>query len=392
MDSDAVDSLDPSSASPLLPGWAAPRWFERVLQALAGRDPRRAIRLVQWVTASGVYLGCFLLMAIGVSDGWMDLPRLAGWTTFVVLSTAVSYAALRSGWSERFSDPALTEWQIVMGVIAADWGYLICGPLRTIALLPLLVIFLFAAFALRWRQIAILTVFALASLGLVVFWLTAFPPPWRDSPAAATLPIDQLNYIVVLVVLPALAVIAARLSALRRALRTRREELTQLLAEVQRLATTDELTGLPNRRWMTERLRQEQQRADGEDTTFCVAIVDLDHFKRINDRLGHAEGDAALVAFSRRARSVLPARDVLARWGGEEFLLLMPAVEIEEATIRMEYLRQSILRIMVDGRPLTFSAGVAQHVPGQDVLDDLRTADQRMYSAKQSGRDRVLNA
>ncbi|HEY4582126.1 MAG TPA: diguanylate cyclase [Lysobacter sp.] len=391
MDSDAVDSLDPSSSSVLLPGWVVPRWFANVLHALAGRDPHRAIRLVQWVTASGVYLGCFVLMAIGVADGWMDLPRLAGWTAFVVVSTALSYVALRTGWSERFADPALTGWQIVMGVIASDWGYFICGPLRTVALLPLLVIFLFAAFALRWRQIAALTAFALASLGIVVFWLSAYPPPWRDSPAAATLPIDQMNYIVVLVVLPALAVIAARLSALRRALRKRREDLTQLLAEVQRLATTDDLTGLPNRRWMTERLRQEQQRADGEGTTFCVAIVDLDHFKRINDRLGHAGGDAALAGFSRRARSVLPARDVLARWGGEEFLLLMPGVGIEEATIRMEYLRQSILRMRVDGLPLTFSAGVAQHAPERDVLEDVRMADQRMYAAKQGGRDRVLS-
>lgn len=360
-----------------------------VVRLLAGNDRRRAIRFVQWITAGGVYLGCFALMVAGIPAGWMSGGRLAGWTAFVGVSTALSYGALRTGWSERFRDPALTEWQIVMASIAIVWGYLICGPMRTVALLPLLLVFLFAAFALPWQRIAVLAVFALGSLGVAVAWLKLTPPPWRDRPAAATLPIDDVNYLVVLIVLPAIAVIAARLSAMRNTLRERREELARLLAEVQRLATTDELTGLPNRRWIADRLRLEQQHADAQSTPLCIAVIDLDHFKLINDTLGHGGGDAALVAFAGRARSVLPADDIIARWGGEEFVVLMPGVDLEEAAIRIEYLRRSTGRLQAGGRAITFSAGVAQHAPGADVLDALRVADDRMYAAKQAGRDRV---
>lgn len=378
---------DGAPADRALPAWR--RAAARTARLVMSADRRRSIRLVQWVTAGGVYAACAVLMAFGIDGGWMTADRLLGWSLFVAIGVITAYVALRTGWSERFRDPALTEWQIAMGIVAVDWGYAICGPIRTVALLPLLVIFAFGAFALRWRQIAVLTTFALLSLGAVAFWLSHAPPPWRDVPATAQLPIDRINYAVVLVVLPALAVIAARLSWLRSRLRSQREQLTQALAEVQRLATTDELTGLPNRRWMTERLRQEKSRANAEAAPFCVAIVDLDHFKRVNDRQGHAQGDAVLREFAQRARSVLPARDTLARWGGEEFLLLMPGIELEEAAIRMEYLRQSVLRIRAGEGPLTFSAGVAQHVPGGEVLDDVRVADKRMYAAKQAGRDRV---
>ncbi|WP_462115649.1 GGDEF domain-containing protein [Lysobacter xanthus] len=353
------------------------------------RDRRRAIRLVQWVTAAAVYVCCGALMAFGIDGGWMTVGRLLAWCLFIAVGLATAYVALRSGWSERLRDPALTEWQIAMGILAVDWGYVICGPMRTVALLPLLVIFAFGAFALRWRQIAVLTTFALASLGGVAAYLVVDPPPWRDVPPSAALPVDLINFLLVLITLPALAVIAARLSTLRSTLRAQRRQLSDALAEVQRLATTDELTGLPNRRWMIERLAQEQQRSNAEGAPFCVAIIDLDHFKRINDRLGHARGDAVLREFTRRARSVLPARDTLARWGGEEFLLLMPGIRIDEARIRMDYLLQSIRQAAIDGVAVTFSAGVAAHCTGSEALEDVLLADQRMYAAKQQGRDRV---
>jgi len=384
----SLDRMDALADSPA-ERWPWRRALQRAYTIVFSRDRRRAIRLVQWVTAGGVYLGSAAVMLLGIDGGWMTAGRLRAWVAFVGLGTVLAYAALRTGWSERFRDPALTEWQIAMGVVAVNWAYAICGPMRTASLLPLLVIFAFAAFTLRWRPIAVLAGFALLSLGGVTAWLTLAPPPWRDVPAAATLPLDRVNFLAVLVVLPALAVIAARLSWLRSTLRAQRTRLTHALAEVQRLATTDELTGLPNRRWMTERLVQEQQRADAEGSPFCVAIIDLDRFKRINDRLGHACGDQVLRDFARCARHALPARDTLARWGGEEFLLLMPGVGVADAATRMRALLQTVHGLQVDGAPLTFSAGIAQHVTGRDVLDDVVAADERLYIAKQAGRDRI---
>jgi diguanylate cyclase (GGDEF)-like protein len=276
----------------------------------------------------------------------------------------------------------MTEWQIAMGIVAVAWGYMICGPMRTITLQPLLLIFAFGAFALHWRRIAILTVFAVTLLGIAM--LLQLRDPMRDVPAVATLPLDALNFAFMLVVLPALSLIAARLSVLRDTLRERREALARALAEVQRLATTDELTGLANRRSMIDRM-VELRRQSAE--RFCIAIIDIDHFKRINDTLGHAQGDAVLWRLADLAGSVLPAGDVLGRWGGEEFLLLMPGATVDEARTRLEALRRSVREIRVGGQPLTFSAGIASDRHAEDLSGLVLRADRAMYRAKQEGRD-----
>jgi drug/metabolite transporter (DMT)-like permease len=123
--------------SPLRAG----RW----LDLLAGRSPRCRLRLLHWSIASLVYAGIALLLLTGVGQGWMRPGALAAWAGFVALVLAIGYVALRSGFSERFDDPALTMFQLSMGVVAVNWGYAICGPMRGSALFPLMVIFAFAA-------------------------------------------------------------------------------------------------------------------------------------------------------------------------------------------------------------------------------------------------------
>jgi diguanylate cyclase (GGDEF)-like protein len=317
----------------------------------------------------------------------MRMEDVAAWSAFVGGGLVFAYVALRSGWSERLADPALTQWQIAMGIIAVCWGYLICGPMRTVTLFPLLLIFAFGAFALEGRRIAGLAAFA--ALGVVgVTSFQAFnDPALRDAPPASTLPVDWINLAMTLVLLAALAVVAARLSALRANLNAKRDALARALAEVQRLATTDEVTGLPNRRAMIDLLADARRHA-GTDA-FCIAIIDLDHFKRINDTLGHAQGDAVLWRFAELARSVLPSTDTLARWGGEEFLLLMPGASVPSACRRLDVLRRSTREIEVGRSPLTFSAGVACHRGDDDISGLVLRADQAMYAAKQGGRDGV---
>ena len=356
----------------------------RLVAAIASDDRRRRIRLLQWFTAGGVYLGAALVMGWGVRDGWVRGDHLAAWCAFVAVGLVTAYAALRTGWSERLRDPAMTEWQIVMGVLAVAGGYLICGPMRTMTLQPLLLIFAFGAFALHWRRIAALTVLALAVLAATMFLQRG--NPLRDVPAVATLPLDATNFAFMLVVLPALSLIAARLSVLRDTLRERREALSLALAEVQRLATTDELTGLANRRSMIDRLVALR---DAGARDFCVAILDIDHFKRINDTLGHAQGDAVLWRMADIAGTVLPPGDVLARWGGEEFLLLMPGTTVDAARARLDALRRSVREVVVGGAPLTFSAGIARHRDGDDLSGLVLRADRAMYRAKEEGRDGV---
>lgn len=360
----------------------------RLLDALAGRDRHRRLRLLQWATGGAVYIVAALLMSTGVRAGWMDPDQLFGWCAFVAVGSAIAYVLLRSGWSERFRDPSLTQWQIAMGIVAVCWGYLICGPVRTLALFPLLLILIFGAFSLHWRRILGLSVFALASLAFVMHVLARMPElrgAWPQTP----LPVDRHNMVMMLMLVPALAVIAARLSTLRTRLREQKRELAEALAQVQRLASCDELTGLPNRRALLQRLERAQQAATAGAPGFCIAIIDLDNFKQVNDRLGHARGDQLLVAFAERIAAVMRARDLLGRWGGEEFLVVVNDLPLPAARDVIERLQQEAACIDSISGPLTFSAGVAEYRRGENVLDTVSRADSAMYRAKHAGRDAV---
>src|SRR5690606_34847833 len=272
---------------------------DRVLcDRVLGGDPRLRIRTTQWLITVAVYIGCGTVFGLAMGMGWVapDASMLP-WATFV---------------------------GTMLGVTAACWGYVLGGPVRTAALFPLLLVLIFGTFSLGWRRILWLTVFAIVSLSFSIA-LRHGPSPGGDwSLDAPGMHVDLVNLGMLVVLLPATSLVAVRLSSLRRKLRSERRALTEALAEVQRLATRDELTGLPNRRHMQELLDRELARSARHEHRFSIALIDLDHFKRINDAHGHAAGDAVLRSFAMTAVGGLRGHDVLARWGGEEFLLLMP--------------------------------------------------------------------
>ena len=360
-----------------------------LLEMLLSRSPKRRIRLLQWLIASLVYFGIFVLLLAGVQQGWMRAGSVAAWAAFVGLVLVTGYAALRSGWSERFDEPAMTLWQLSMGVIAVNWGYVICGPMRTAALFPLMVIFAFAAYSLRYRQIAYLTAFAVASLVGAVAIRHLFPEWIVQADAVSPLQVDINNVLMILVVLPALAFVAARLSALRTKLRDQRAALAKALSEVERLAVSDELTGLPNRRAMMDVLARTASHARRGLTPFSIAMLDIDHFKQVNDTLGHATGDAVLKRFAEATADVLRESDALGRWGGEEFLLVLPGATPANAQTALTRLQAAVRDAVLPGRAVTFSAGVAAYRGTENTEALLARADRALYEAKRAGRDRV---
>ncbi len=155
----------------------------------------------------------------------------------------------------------------------------------------------------------------------------------------------------------------------------------------------DGLTRAYNRRVGEELLVQHFLTAHRAGTPFSLAFVDLDNFKSINDRYGHEEGDNTLRAAAAALRRVLRRGDVLIRWGGEEFLALMPNTDPEGARIAITRLREAGLGIRPDGHPVTASIGIAERSVDdcQQWQDLVEKADQRMYIAKQTGKDRVVS-
>lgn len=159
----------------------------------------------------------------------------------------------------------------------------------------------------------------------------------------------------------------------------------------------DGLTGLHNRRWLDETVGRLVDRHSRDSRPFCVAMVDVDHFKRYNDTYGHAAGDRVLVTLSRvMARNLRPT-DLAARYGGEEFMVLFPGTDITGANTAAERLRESvahtIVRLSEGGElpPVTISVGIAQLQPEQQAAELVKTADTALYAAKGSGRNRVVS-
>lgn len=168
------------------------------------------------------------------------------------------------------------------------------------------------------------------------------------------------------------------------------------LRQVERLSRTDPLTRIANRRHVQERLALEVERAERYETPFLVAMCDLDDFKKVNDTLGHDCGDEVLRSTARLLSESLRRTDLVGRWGGEEFLVLLPETEREGGRTALEKVRAKLeaLTLVCAGAPLrvTASIGVAAFVRGERLEDLVARADAALYEAKRAGKNRVVVA
>lgn len=169
----------------------------------------------------------------------------------------------------------------------------------------------------------------------------------------------------------------------------------QLFLKLEELSTKDELTGLPNRRYLNERLERDIAEAKRWQHPLSVLVIDIDHFKKLNDREGHAAGDEALVAVARAIERVLRAVDVVTRWGGEEFVVILGRTGLDDAQIVAEKVRVAVSEIEVSsakGQPfghLSVSVGVAELTGGEAASSLVQRADRAVYVSKRAGRNRV---
>lgn len=167
------------------------------------------------------------------------------------------------------------------------------------------------------------------------------------------------------------------------------------LEQIGHLATHDELTGLINRRRMAELMEAERQRCQRGRRPLVLALLDLDHFKLVNDQHGHAAGDEVLRSFAACVQGVLRSTDVLARWGGEELMLMLYDTDARGASELLERVRASVEAMEIDAGGslirVTVSIGQALGEPGEPVERTLERADQALYRAKERGRNQVAH-
>ncbi len=188
----------------------------------------------------------------------------------------------------------------------------------------------------------------------------------------------------------------SRLEQVNHLLLSEVEERKRAEAELVTAASTDYLTGLLNRRAVFTLLEHERRRQARTPSPTSLVMVDLDHFKRVNDRWGHQVGDRVLVALADFLRSELRAQDAVARWGGEEFLILLPETDLDGAARVAEKIRRGFgdAPRVVDGTEVavTLSIGAARLDPAQPVDESIRRADLALYRAKEEGRNRIVRA
>lgn len=359
---------------------------------LLGTDPRQRPRASLALLGLGIYLVFAAIQHGEVEFGFIELEASNRLSAFNLTGAALFYLVMRSGLNLRFTrDPSLTEPQMAFAMVSIAWSYAISGPTRGAVMSIMMLVILYGIFTLPARRGRRLSLLGFFLLGVVMVHKALFDPGSYDPR------VDLIHLLFALVVMAAVSHLAIRFSRLRTRLQTQKLELLRALDRIRELATRDPLTNLLNRRAMTEVLHSHtgdrRFAADG----LSLALIDLDHFKRVNDSHGHAVGDQVLQHFARVALGTLRSGDVMARWGGEEFLLMLPGTSPAEAMVSVERIRTQLSsEPFVSGQAPTFviafSCGVAACLVQHDIEAAIERADQAMYRAKTSGRNRSLVA
>lgn len=368
-------------------------YFRRWADWMLTTDKRQRIRLAMSGLAALLMVCCLVVMnSVAAAGLASNAVHVRVWTVCSVLGLIVVYAAIRSGWSRRFKDPALTLAQILYAITCCAAAFVIAGPARGVTLPILAIILMFGIFGLTTRQMLGVLVYSLVAFGLASGVVAG-----RDEPDYP--PVVAAAYVgMVVVVLLSSTFLTTRVQSTREHLRRQKAELAQALEQIRQLATHDDLTGLLNRRAMLDRMQLEQRRSLRSGSPLLIAQLDIDHFKAVNDTHGHAAGDLVLQSFADTVRRNVRDTDVLARWGGEEFVLLLCDTPAADAVTLMERLRQAVQAMQVpvsqSGGPITVtvSIGLARHTPADPLAGTLERADRALYAAKAGGRNRVVPA
>ncbi len=353
-------------------------------------DAAQAMRARHMLMANVSYL---TIISFVIYCSYAGLFRLSPPVTigFAILALAINllfYLAVCSGWNLRLTDPSMTLPQITVSTIWLMFVLFFIDQVRGAVLTLFLITFVFGIFRLRTPQFVGSAVFALIGYAGVIGLLAL------RYPQSTNLRIELLQWVLLAMVLPWFAVIGAYNTNIRRALRQRNLDLEKALATIKRLASHDELTGIYNRRFFLDTLHHEKSRAEREHQPFCLALLDLDLFKNVNDRYGHLVGDEVLRSFAKRVQIEIRQADYFARYGGEEFALLLVDTGLEEALTIVERIRQKIAaQSFADvAHALTVSIGVTAYCSGEATTETIGRADRALYAAKNSGRNRVEKA
>ena len=343
-------------------------------------------------------VSCFIAAFCAFSGimPWQAIP------IFVLATLSINGAfwlLVHTGLNLRFKDPSMTAAQMVVSVIpAAAVMYTVdSGQVRAVFLLLAVAPALFGVLALNTRQFTVVSILIFGVYSALMLAL------WRFKPHALNGSIEVVQIVAFFLVLTEITVMGGYIHKMRDKLRIRNNELKTAMADLQEamnkisdLAIRDGLTGSFNRRHLFELLNKEASRANRSQGCFSVALLDVDHFKQINDQHGHQAGDEVLCTLAKDIETKLRTIDSFGRYGGEEFLVILAQTPLEGAMIKAERIREQIENLRWPGMDASFkvtaSIGVSEFHFGEDRVEDLvARADAALYKAKARGRNQVFS-
>ncbi|MDB5797544.1 MAG: diguanylate cyclase/phosphodiesterase & domain with sensor [Paucimonas sp.] len=362
------------------------------LDWLAVRDRKTRTRLLRTAWAATDHV-LFLIVIFGFALIG-SIPMAWAWDSLlgVLAINIIFFGAIASGLTSNLRDPAMTVIQVCT---ASTWALVVAAMRPEISHVAVPCMFVPLSYAaLLFPPVVYFGIWAYISMVIAA----AFFLPWWpvERVALATLPEQLWTAISILINIARVLMANAAVSRLRADLKSKNQELHDLSEKLADLASRDELTRLCNRREFMRLLQEEAVRSGRSRVGFCVAILDIDHFKQVNDVYGHAVGDAVLHEVGAVLDSVRRSIDKAARFGGEEFTMLFVGADLATAQLALERIRTHVSGYdwssVAPGLKVTVSAGLADWAPDSTVASILSRADTALYEAKNAGRNRVRTA
>ncbi len=363
-------------------------WFSRVLDHIISTDFKQRRCLLMLFLTGLLYTICSALMVYGIAIGIVEPRRVAWLAILAFVSVTAFYVVIRSGLNQRFAEPTLALPQALVAQSLIAWTYAVTGPAHSGILILMALVMVFGMFNMRLDSARIVSIYATTLIGIIMIWRA------RTDPVNYPAHLELINFALVATVLPAMSQLTSQLMKMRARVNAQKIALETALAHIQEMATLDDLTGLVNRRRMMSLMKEHASRRARGGPPFYIAMVDLDHFKSVNDTYGHAVGDEVLKAFAKQAVLILRNTDIVGRWGGEEFLLLLPETPPGEPTIGVARLRghlgETEVSVSVPDLRIAFSAGFARYIEGEQIDQTIERADRALYAAKSAGRNQTV--
>ncbi len=353
-------------------------------------DWKQALRIRRFFMAVAVYALCAPLGYVSYLAGVMEWEAIAGLLIIIPIINISLYIFFRTGLNLKQADPSLTAVQMCAAILLVMYVMYFANESRGGLLLIYIIILLFGIFRLNTRSFLYVSVFTLLTYGGDIALLHLY------HPQGVNFNLEYLQWITLALVLITFSTIGGYISSLRQNLSISKSQQAKYIEIIREMAIRDELTGIYNRRHLMGLLDYEKNRSLRSGGVFCLAMLDIDLFKNVNDRHGHLAGDAVLRAVATMIDKTLRNTEFCGRYGGDEFLIVLTQTDIKGALIFAERVRINIENAPFPGLgpdfKVTVSIGLSEYQIGEEVDKIISRADEALYLAKKGGRNRVGSA